>query len=215
MIEQSRDCLRQNYEQGVSPDPREAQSEPMTNSGGFLPRHGNYRALKSFRKAEIIYDLTHRFCTRFLDRRDRTIDQMVQAARSGKQNIIEGTKAARTSKATELRLIGVARASLEELLGDYEDALRVRRAIIWSKEAPEAKYVRRRGARETISYEDFREFAETRPIEIVANIALCLIHQANYLLDRQIQRLEQDFLKEGDLRERMAAARRKDRKPQT
>ena len=141
------------------------------------------------------------------------MDQMVQAARSGKQNIIEGAKAARTSKVTELNLMGVARASLEELLGDYEDALRTRKAVIWSKEAPEAKYVRRRGAREYVCYEDFREFVETRPIEVVANIALCLIHQANYLLDHQIQRLEQDFLKEGGLRERVTAARRKRKGP--
>src|SRR6478736_2505627 len=181
----------------------------MSNPDGFLPRHGNYRELKSFRKAEIVYDLTYRFCARFLGRGDRTVDQMVQAARSGKQNIIEGAKAARTSKVTELKLMGVARASLEELLGDYEDALRTRKAIIWSKDAPEAKYVRRRGGRDNVSYEDFRNFAETRPIEVVANIALCLIHQANYLLDRQIQRLEQDFLKEGGLRERVSAARRK------
>jgi four helix bundle suffix protein len=183
----------------------------MSNPDGFLPRHGNYRELKSFRKTEIIYDLTYRFCARFLGKGDRTVDQMVQAARSGKQNIIEGAKAARTSKVTELKLMGVARASLEELLGDYEDALRTRNAVIWSKEAPEAKYVRRRGAREDVSYDDFREFAETRPLEIVANIALCLIHQANYLLDQQILRLERDFLKEGGLRERMAAARRKSR----
>lgn len=185
----------------------------MSSSDGFLPRHGNYRALKSFRKAEIIYDLTYRFCARFLGKGDRTVDQMVQAARSGKQNIIEGAKAARTSKITELKLIGVARASLEELLGDYEDALRTRKATVWDKDAAEAKYVPRRGARDSVSYEDFREFVETRPLEVVANIALCLIHQANYLLDRQIERLEQDFLKEGGLHERVTAARRKSRAP--
>ena len=187
----------------------------MSDSDGLLPRHGNYRALKSFRKAEIIYDLTYCFCARFLSKGDRTVDQMVQAARSGKQNIVEGAKAARTSKGTELKLTGEARASLEELLGDYEDALRVRKAIVWNKDAPEAKYVRRRGARESVSYEDFREFAETRPIETVANIALCLIHQANYLLDHQINRLERDFLREGGLRERMTAARRKIGKQQS
>jgi four helix bundle suffix protein len=174
---------------------------------GFLPVHGNYRALKSFQKAEIIYDLTYRFCRRFLSKGDRTIDQMVQAARSGKQNIIEGSKASRTSKETELKLTNVARASLEELLGDYEDFIRARDAALWNKDSTEARYVRRLGARENVSFEDFREFAETRAGEVVANIALCLIHQANFLLDQQIRRLEQDFMREGGIRERMARAR--------
>jgi four helix bundle protein len=91
---------------------------------GFIPPHGGYRDLLSFRKARIIYDGTKLFCRRFLDKRDRTVDQMVQAARSGKQNILEGSKASGTSKETEIKLLGVARASLEELLEDYEDFLR-------------------------------------------------------------------------------------------
>jgi four helix bundle suffix protein len=176
--------------------------------GQLLPPHGNYRGLRSFQKAEIVYDLTYRFCQRFLSRGDRTVDQMVQAARSGKQNIIEGAKASKTSKETELKLTNVARASLEELLADYEDFLRVRRAPVWDKESAEAKYVRRRGGRAGVEYAAVREFVETRPGEVVANIALCLIHQANYLLDRQIRQLEEDFLREGGLRERMAKARR-------
>jgi len=174
---------------------------------GFLPAHGNYRALKSFQKAEIVYDLTYRFCRRFLGKGDRTIDQMVQAARSGKQNIIEGSKASRTSKETELKLTNVARASLEELVADYEDFLRARDAARWAKDSPEARYVRILGAKDGVSFEDFRVFSETRSAEVVANIALCLIHQANYLLDQQIRRLEQDFLREGGIRERMARAR--------
>lgn len=174
---------------------------------GFLPAHGNYRTLKSFQKAEIVYDLTHAFCSRFLSKGDRTIDQMIQAARSGKQNIIEGAKAGVTSKEMELKLTNVARASLEELLADYEDALRVRKARIWGKDTPEAIYVRRLGGNPETIYEDFREFVESRPVEIVANIALCLIHQANYLLDQQIRHLERDFLEEGCLRERMTKAR--------
>lgn len=173
----------------------------------LLPAYGNYRELRSFQKAEIVYDLTYRFCERFLRKGDRTVDQMVQAARSGKQNIIEGSKASGTSKEMELKLTNVARASLEELLADYEDFLRVRNAAIWDKESREAGYVRRLGGRAGVSYAAFREFAETRPGEVVANIALCLIHQANFLLDRQIRRLEQDFLKEGGLRERMTKAR--------
>lgn len=174
---------------------------------GFLPAYGNYRELKSFQKAEIVYDVTFRFCGRFLRKGDRTIDQMVQAARSGKQNIIEGSKASGTSKETELKLTNVARASLEELVADYEDFLRNHDAAIWPKDSKEAQFVRKLGAKAGVSFADFREFVETRPGEVVANIALCLIHQANFLLDQQIRRLEQDFLKEGGIRERMARAR--------
>lgn len=173
----------------------------------MLPAYGNYRELKSFQKAEIVYDLTYRFCERFLRRGDRTIDQMVQAARSGKQNIVEGSRASGTSKEMELKLTNVARASLDELLEDYKDFLRTRNAPIWDKESKEALYVRRIGGKAGVNYEAFREFVETRPGEVVANIALCLINQANYLLDQQIRRLEQDFLKEGGLRERMTKAR--------
>ena len=179
---------------------------------GFLPAYGNYGELKSYQKAEIIYDLTHVFCARFLKRGDRTIDQMVQAARSGKQNIVEGSKASKISTEIELKLIGVARASLEELLVDYQDFLRVRRAPKWDKDSKEARFVRRLGSKAGVTFEEFREFAETRPPEVVANIALCLIHQANYLLDQQIKRLEQDFLKEGGIRERMTRARIESRK---
>ncbi|MCW5550111.1 MAG: four helix bundle suffix domain-containing protein [Opitutaceae bacterium] len=174
---------------------------------GFLPRRGNYRKLRSYRKAEVVYDLTQVFCARFLKRGDRTIDQMVQAARSGKQNIVEGSKASKTSTEMELKLVGVARASLEELLIDYEDYLRTNRAAPWSKDSKEARYVRRLGSNPELKFDDIRGFAETRPGPVVANIALCFIHQANYLLDQQLRRLEQDFLKDGGLRERMTKAR--------
>jgi four helix bundle protein len=107
----------------------------MNDDSGFIPPHGNYRELLSFRKAEIVYDLTYRFCHRFLAKTDRTIDQMIQAARSGKQNIVEGSKASGTSKETEIKLFGVARASLEELLADYNDLLRVRDLPIWERTA--------------------------------------------------------------------------------
>ncbi len=181
------------------------------NSQGFIPPHGNYRKLLSYQKAEIIYDVTFRFCERFLQRGDRTIDQMVQAARSGKQNIAEGCKAAGTSKEMEIKLINVARASLEELLVDYQDYLRVRDLRLWEKDSKEVNYVRDLG-RQPVNFESYREFCETRSGEVVANIAICLIHQANYLLDRQIKRLEQDFIKEGGLRERMTKARLDHRK---
>lgn len=181
----------------------------------IIQPHGNYRKLLSYQKAEIVYDITYRFCERFLTRGDRTIDQMVQAARSGKQNIVEGCQASGTSKEMEIKLTGVARASLEELLQDYLDFLRARDHAIWEKNSREALYVRKLGSRNGASFETYREFVETRPAEVVANIAICLIHQTNYLLDRQIERMEQDFLKDGGLRERMTQARLQARRENT
>ncbi|MEO6992195.1 MAG: four helix bundle suffix domain-containing protein, partial [Lacunisphaera sp.] len=140
-------------------------------------------------------------------RNDRTIDQMVQAARSGKQNILEGSKASGTSKEMEIKLTNVARASQEELLADYEDFLRVRDLPLWSKDSKEALFVRKLGHKSHTTYESYKPFAETRPATVVANIALCLINQANFLLDQQIRQLEQAFIKEGGLRERMTRAR--------
>ncbi len=174
---------------------------------GFLPPHGNYREMMSYQKAELVYDITYRFCHRFLTRGDRTADQMVQAARSGKQNIAEASKAARTSKETEIKLTNVARASLEELLADYHDFLRVRDLPLWSKDSKQARFVRALGGRPHVTYEAFRDFCETRPADVVANIAICLIHQANYLLDRQIRTIERDFVQHGGIRERMTRAR--------
>ena len=184
----------------------------MNNTGNsqnptFIPPHGNYRELLSYQKAEVVYDLTFRFCEKFLRRGDRTIDQMVQAARSGKQNIVVASQASGTSKEMEIKLTNVARASLEELLEDYRDFLRVRDFALWEKDSEQAQFVRKLGHESHTTYEAYREFCETRPADVVANIAICLIHQANYLLDRQIKRLEQDFLKEGGLRERMTRAR--------
>src|SRR5713101_5558220 len=118
---------------------------PTTDQAGFIPPYGNYQELLSYQKAEVVYDLTYRFCQRFLSKGDRTIDQMVQAARSGKQNIVEGSKASGTSKEMEIKLTNVARASLEELLEDYRDYLRVRDLKIWDKNAKEAQYVRNVG----------------------------------------------------------------------
>ena len=172
----------------------------------ILP-HGQYHRLLSYRKAEIVYDVTFRFCGRFLSRGDRTVDQMVQAARSCKQNIAEGSKASGTSKETELKLTNVARASLEELLLDYRDFLRVRGFAGWDKKSKEAMYVRKLGRQPQESYASYREFVEGRGAEVVANIAVCLIHQTNYLLDKQIKHLEQDFIHHGGIRERMTRAR--------
>lgn len=179
----------------------------MSQKDSFLPKGGNYQNLLSYRKSEIIYDFTFRFTEKCFKRGDRTIDQMVQAARSGKQNIAEGSKASVTSSEMELKLTNVARASLEELLIDYQDYLRVRDHPFWEKSSKEALYVRKLGKTENESYETYRTYVETRPPEVLANIALCLIHQANYLLDQQIRRLEKDFLQKGGLRERMTKAR--------
>lgn len=174
---------------------------------GFVPAHGGYEDLLSFRKSRIVYDGTVHFCERFLDRRDRTVDQMVQAARSGKQNILEGCMASATSKETEIKLVNVARASLEELLEDYRDFLRTRGHTLWEKDSREASFVRKLGAKMDVSYESYRTYIETRPAETVANILVCIIHQTNYLLDQQIRALEKAFLAEGGLRERMTRAR--------
>jgi four helix bundle suffix protein len=181
--------------------------ENQTNNQSIILPHGNYQELLSYQKSEVIYDLTFRFCEKHLKKGDRTIDQMVQAARSGKQNIVEGSKASGTSKEMEIKLTNVARASLEELLEDYRDYLRVRDLAIWEKDSKEAQYVRKLGNKSHTTYETYREFVDTRSAEVVANIAICLIHQANYLLDQQIRRLEKDFLNEGGLRERMTKAR--------
>jgi four helix bundle protein len=168
----------------------------MKQHPGFILPHGNYRGLLSYKKAKVVYDVTFAFCGRFLVKGDRTIDQMVQAARSGKQNILEGSKASGTSKEMEIKLTNTARASLEELLDDYHDFLRSRQHRLWEKDSREAPFVRRLATKPEPSYSDFRDFCQTRPAEVVANIAICLIHQTNYLLDRQIRRLERDFINE-------------------
>ena len=172
-----------------------------------IPPHGGYRDLKSYQMAEIVHDATVVFCDRFIGRRSRTHDQMVQAARSGKQNIAEGSMASGTSKKTELKLVGVARASLEELLLDYQDFLRQRGLQVWGKDDPKAKALRALAYRVDRSYSTYRPYFEEQGPEIAANAAICLIHQANYLLDQQLRALEQAFLQEGGFTERLYRAR--------
>jgi four helix bundle suffix protein len=180
----------------------------------ILP-HGGYEKLLSYQKSEIVFDATVTFCRRFLKYGDRTVDQMVQAARSGKQNIAEGSMASGTSKETELKLTNVARASLEELLIDYKDYLRVNNYALWDKNDKQAVFVRKLASQKNCSYQQFREFFETRGGEVVANIAICLIYQAKYLLEKQIAQLEADFLNHGGIRERMSAARREARRKES
>ena len=176
---------------------------------GFIPPHGHYQQLLSYKKSAIVYSATVRFCERFISIKDRTYDQMIQAARSGKQNIIEGSKASGTSKETEIRLTNVARASLEELLEDYKDYIKNRKERIWAKDSKEALYVRKLAYNKDESYENtYEQFIETRSGVVCANIILCLIHQCNYLLDQQIRRMEEDFIKNGGIRERMYHARK-------
>lgn len=177
----------------------------------FIPPHGGYETLLSYKKAEIVFDATVCFCRRFLRKYDRTIDQMVQAARSGKQNIVEGSQISGTSKELEIKLMGVARASLEELLTDYRDFLRTNGHTLWTKDSKEALFVRKVGSVPETTYESYRTYIETRPSNIVANIIICLIHQANYLLDQQIRQLEKAFTEDGGIRERMTRARLKER----
>lgn len=132
---------------------------------------------------------------------------MIQAARSGKKNLLEGSKSGTTSKETELKLTNVARSSLEELLDDYRDYLRARDMPQWDKDSKESQYVRNPGRKTPPSFEHYRGFVETRSPDVIANIAICLIHQTNYLIDHQLQRLERDFVADGGLRERMTRIR--------
>ena len=179
----------------------------MPSDSGFIPPHGGYKNLLSFQKARIVYDGTVFFCEHHIDRFSRTRDQMIQAARSGKQNILEGSKASGTSKKTELKLTNVARASLEELLEDYRDFLRVRKVVEWSRDHLLTQRLRQLNRQRNACYETFRLGIENPDPGIAANVMIGLIKLTNFLLDRQIQRLEQDFLKDGGLSERMAHAR--------
>lgn len=179
---------------------------------GFIPVHGGYQNLITYQKAEIIYDATIYFTKRFFRKYDRTIDQMVQAARSGKQNIAEASMASATSKETEIKLTNVARASLEELLIDYKDFLRTNKLPIWDKNHRLALRFREINRRPNATYETYQKAIEHIEPEICANSMVCLINIVSYLLRQQIKQLEQAFLKEGGLRERMTKARIESRK---
>jgi four helix bundle suffix protein len=203
---------------------RFAQSSQLPEAGRSARKRlrpaGGYRSTASFQTATIIYDATYWFCEKFLDPRSRTVDQMVQAARSGRQNLAEGSRFAATSSQTELRLLNTARSSLEELLLDFEDYLRHRGLPQWAVDSPESKAVRavawntdQRDRSELTELTDQQRWARYAPwlehaaAAVRANAILCLIHQANYLLDRQITALEQAFIEEGGYSEQLAAAR--------
>lgn len=182
------------------------QTDQTDQTDHLLPPHGGYRKLRSFQTAEVVYDGTVIFCDRFIEKRSRTHDQMVQAARSGRQNTAEGSMAAATSKKSELKLTNVAKASLEELLLDYEDFLRQRRLPQWDKDSSEALAVRRRYQSDSSDQYDPYSIAEATP-EVAANTLICLINQTTYLLRRQLEKLERDFVEHGGFTERLYRAR--------
>ena len=172
----------------------------------FLPQKGNYRNLIAYQKAECIYDITYYFAHHFLDRSDRTIDQMPQAARSGKQNIAEGCAASTTSAETEIKLVNVARASLQELLIDYEDYLRVRDLTKWEINDRRAIVARRVCAKHNES-SFYRDAIQVRTDETIANIAITLIYQEDVILRKYLDHIKEDFIKQGGIREQMTRAR--------
>ena len=172
----------------------------------FLPPKGNYKGLIVYQKAECIYDITFYFAHHFLEKGDRTIDQMVQAARSGKQNIAEGSAASSTSRETEIKLTNVAKASLQELLTDYEDYLRVRGLEQWKQGDSRYEQTRQVAAHHNDSA-FYREAIVKRSAETIANIAITLIHQTDTMLLRLIERLKQQFVEQGGIREEMTRAR--------
>ena len=182
-------------------------SEENKTPDGFIPPHGGYRKLITYQKAEIIYDGTVYFTKRFFQKYDRTIDQMVQAARSGKQNIAEASMASGTSKETEIKLTNVARASLEELMIDYEDFLRTHKLPLWDKNHKLTVRFRELNRTPGANYQTYVKAIENPEPEICANSMICLVQIVSYLLKQQLKALEKAFINEGGLRERMTKAR--------
>ncbi|MEJ2283931.1 MAG: four helix bundle suffix domain-containing protein [Desulfobacterales bacterium] len=184
----------------------------MNQPDGFIDPHGGFRNLKSYQMSEIVYDATVAFCDRWISKRSRTHDQMVQAARSGKQNIAEGSMASGTSKKFELKLVGVARASLGELLLDFQDFLRQRTLSLWGKNHPEALKIRKLAYAGDRSYRTYKAYIESADPEVAANVVICLVHQTNFLLDQQLRQLEKQFLEQGGFTEKLYHARQNARK---
>ena len=204
---------RDNKDQKDAPPQRQrvppVSSVPAVSAPpeGFIPLHGGYQNLLSYHKAQIVYDATVYFCRRFLDKKDRTYDQMVQAARSGKQNIVEGSQVSGTSKELELKLTNVARASLEELLDDCRDFLRNRSLAEWTPDHPYKRRLRQLNRTPGANYDTFRKGIEHPDPAICANVIIGLVKLTSYLLDRQLKALERAFMENGGLREAMTRAR--------
>ncbi len=184
------------------------------NEYGFIPKHGGYERLITYQKSEIIYDGTYYFAHKYLNKYDRTIDQMIQSARSGKQNIVEASMASGTSKETEIKLTNVARASLEELKKDYEDYIRTRHLTFWDKKHPFYAALTQKHKTPNANYETYRKGIESTEPEVSANVLLSLVNVTSYLLAQQMKTLEKEFLQQGGLRERMSQARIEVRKKQ-
>ncbi len=178
------------------------QNPPYT----FLPKHGHYRHLRVYQVTEMIYDITYYFTQHYLQRGDRTVDQMIQAARSGKQNIAEGNQAAATSSETEIKLTNVAKASLEELLDDYEDYLRVRNLQQWGNLHPRYEKMRQYARSEDIK-KDYAARIQRMNDEEIANLCITLIHQAIYMLHKLLVTMQNRFVTEGGIKERMYQSR--------
>ena len=172
----------------------------------ILKRKGDYNNLIAYKKSVIIYDITFFFTQHFLQKGDRTIDQMLQAARSGKQNIAEGNRAAATSTETEIKLTNVAKASLEELLIDYQDYLRTRNKLLWDASNPRYEKMRAYAASELI-FDQYHSLLHKYNDEALANLCITLIHQTSFLLYRLLEKQEKNFLKEGGIKECMYQAR--------
>lgn len=172
----------------------------------ILKRKGDYNNLIAYKKSVIIYDITFFFTQHFLQKGDRTIDQMLQAARSGKQNIADGNRAAATSTETEIKLTNVAKASLEELLIDYQDYLRTRNKLLWDASNPRYEKMRAYAASELI-FDQYHSLLHKYNDEALANLCITLIHQTSFLLYRLLEKQEKNFLKEGGIKERMYQAR--------
>ena len=179
-----------------------SKKSPIT----FLPQHGHYRHLRVYQVTEIIYDITYYFTQHYLSKGDRTVDQMVQAARSGKQNIAEGNQAAATSSETEIKLTNVAKASLEELLDDYEDYLRVRNLQQWGNLHPRYEKMRQYARSEQIK-KDYADKIRQMNDEEIANLCITLIHQAMYMLHKLLVTMQNRFVTEGGIKERMYQSR--------
>ena len=196
----------QNTPSTLNSQSAQNNQSPQTSPVTFLPKHGHYRNLRVYQVTEMVYDITYYFTQHYLSKGDRTVDQMVQAARSGKQNIAEGNQAAATSSETEIKLTNVAKASLEELLDDYEDYLRVRNMQQWGPLHPRYEKLRQYARSEEIK----KEYASTilrMNDEEIANLCITLIHQAIYMLHKLLVTMQTRFVKEGGIKERMYQSR--------
>lgn len=179
----------------------------MDKNEPLIKPHGGYQGLVAFQMSEIVYDGTVAFARLYLDKKSRTVDQMVQAARSGRQNIAEGSVASGTSSKIELKLVGIARASLEELLLDYRDFLRQNGLSEWGKDHEKAVFIRKLCYRENRSYLTYKPYIEDKGPENAANTLICATFQTTYLLDKLLAQLERSFTVDGGFTERLHRVR--------